>query len=182
MPLASLFEHSTIRELVALIDKGESHVEKWRSLVPIRPEETKKPLFLIHGLGLNVLLYTTIINHLDPDQPVFGLQAKGLDGVDEPLSTIEDIAGYSLYFPEIMTVDPEGPYAMAGFSLGGKITYEMARQLAGMGKTVSFLGLFDANADESFEHLPVCFKIPAKICTFSARYTNFLEHWKFLPQ
>jgi len=42
---------------------------------------------------------------------------------------------------------------MAGFSLGGRIAYEMARQLTSMGKKVSFLGLFDASADESFAHL-----------------------------
>jgi thioesterase domain-containing protein/acyl carrier protein len=151
LPLATLFDRSTIHQLAEQIDLGVGPVQ-WRSLVPIRPEGTKKPLFLIHGLGLNVLLYTTVVNHLDPDQPVYGLQAKGLNGTDEPLSTIEEIAEY--YIHEIFTVDENGPYAMAGFSLGGKIAFEMARQLSAMGKSISFLGLFDATADESFDHLP----------------------------
>ncbi|MGA3015296.1 MAG: thioesterase domain-containing protein, partial [Bacteroidales bacterium] len=105
-----------------------------------------------HGLGLNVLLYTTVINFLDPEQPVYGLQAKGLNGVDEPLDSMEKIASY--YISEIQSVDNEGPYALAGFSLGGKIAYEMARQLHEMGKRVSFLGLVDTTADGAVSHYP----------------------------
>ncbi len=152
LPLASLFDHSTIHLLAELIDKDADSIE-WRSLVPIRPAGTKKPLFLVHGLGLNVLLYTTIINFLDPEQPVYGLQAKGLNGTDKPLDTIEEIAAY--YITEIQTIDKEGPYALAGFSLGGKIAYEMARQLDEMGKKVSFLGLLDATAEGSVAYYPL---------------------------
>ena len=96
LPLATLFEHSTIHQLSELVQKDATPV-KWRSLVPIRPVGNKKPLFLIHGLGLNVLLYTTIINHLDPDQPVYGLQAKGLNGMEKPLDSIEEIAAYYIH-------------------------------------------------------------------------------------
>jgi amino acid adenylation domain-containing protein len=151
LPLASLFERSTIHLLAELIDQDSDAIE-WRSLVPIRPAGIKKPLFLVHGLGLNVLLYTTVINFLDPEQPVYGLQAKGLNGVDEPLDTIEKIAAY--YITEIQTIDKDGPYALAGFSLGGRIAYEMARQLDEMGKKVSFLGVLDATAESSVTHQP----------------------------
>ncbi|MCX6245241.1 MAG: amino acid adenylation domain-containing protein [Bacteroidetes bacterium] len=151
LPLATLFDRNTIHRLARQIDEGTDPVV-WRSLVPIRPAGTKKPLFLIHGMGLNVLLYTTVINHLDPDQPVYGLQAKGLSGSEVPLESIEAIASY--YISEIMTVDPEGPYALAGFSFGGKIAFEMAQQLTAMGKKAAFLGLLDTTADESFSHLP----------------------------
>ncbi|MCX6248516.1 MAG: amino acid adenylation domain-containing protein [Bacteroidetes bacterium] len=151
LPLASLFERSTIHLLAELIDQDSESIE-WRSLVPIRPTGTKKPLFLVHGLGLNVLLYTTIINFLDPEQPVYGLQAKGLNGIDTPLDTLEEIASY--YISEIQSIDKEGPYALAGFSLGGRIAYEMARQLEEMGKEISFLGVLDATAEGSVTHQP----------------------------
>jgi amino acid adenylation domain-containing protein len=151
IPLATLFDRSTIFLLSELVDHGVPE-QQWRSLVPIRPTGSKKPLFLIHGMGLNVLLYTTVVNFLDPDQPVYGLQAKGLSGTENPLESIEEIASY--YISEVMSVDQEGPYAMAGFSLGGRIAYEMARQLTAMGKPVCFLGIFDATADETFTHLP----------------------------
>jgi amino acid adenylation domain-containing protein len=145
LPLATLFERSTIQQLAEIIDR-KSEPMGWRSLVPIRPEGSKKPIFLVHGLGLNVLLYSALVNHLDPDLPVYGLQAKGLDGKEKPLQTVEDIARY--YISEIMTVDPDGPYAIAGFSLGGRIAYEMAQQLTVLGKKVAFLGLFDTPVNE----------------------------------
>ena len=163
LPLSSLFERSTIHLLAELIDQDSESIE-WRSLVPIRPAGTKKPLFLVHGLGLNVLLYTTIINHLDPEQPVYGLQARGLNGVDKPLDTIETIASY--YITEIQTIDKEGPYALAGFSLGGKIAYEMARQLDEKGMKVSFLGLLDATAEGAVSHQPFLQRIQYRISYF----------------
>jgi thioesterase domain-containing protein len=73
--------------------------------------------------------------------------------VDEPLDTIETIAAY--YISEIQSIDKEGPYALAGFSLGGRIAYEMARQLEAMGKKVNFLGLLDSTAEGSIMTLPL---------------------------
>ncbi len=152
LPLSVLFDHSNIEEMAKLLDKKEDQVS-WGSLVPIRSKGSKKPLYLVHGAGLNLLLYTTIVAHLDPDQPVFGLQAKGLDGVDEPLYTIEGIAAY--YNAEIMKVDKSGSYALAGFSMGGQLAYEMARQLVEAGQKVSFLGVFDTVSENASDmHIP----------------------------
>ena len=168
LPLATLFEQNTISGLAALIEKGNDSM-RWRSLVPIRPAGTKKPLHLVHGMGLNVLLYTTVVNHLDPDQPVYGVQAKGLNGVEEPLETMEEIASH--YISEIMTVDPDGPYALAGFSLGGRVAFEMAQQLVKMGKKVRFLGILDASADASWYRLPFPERQLAMLRHFSAYVT-----------
>ena len=156
LPLATLFEQSNIQRLAKVIENG-IEPDRWRSLVLLRPGGSRKPLFLVHGLGLNVLLYTTIINYLDPEQPVYGLQAKGLNGIDQPLETIEEIAAY--YISEIMTVDSEGPYQLAGYSLGGNIAYEMGIQLTRMGKQVSFIGLLDSEAKDSTHHLSIDRKI-----------------------
>ena len=156
LPLATLFEQSNIQRLAKVIENGVEP-DRWRSLVPLRPGGSRKPLFLVHGLGLNVLLYTTIINYLDPEQPVYGLQAKGLNGIDQPLETIEEIAAY--YISEIMTIDSEGPYQLAGYSLGGNIAYEMGIQLTRMGKQVSFIGLLDSEAQTSIDNLSINRKI-----------------------
>jgi amino acid adenylation domain-containing protein len=169
LPMATLFEHSTIHSLAGILDQKTKPIE-WRSLVPIRAQGKKKPLFLVHGLGLNVLLYTTIVNYLDPEQPVYGLQAKGLSGTEEPLETIEEIAAY--YISEILTVEPEGPFALAGFSLGGKIAYEMGRQLEAAGKTVSFLGLLDATAEQPSGHMPYPVRILHDL-RFAANYVTW---------
>ena len=69
------------------------------------------------------------------------MQAKGLNGVDKPYDKIEDMAAH--YISEIIQVDPIGPYALAGYSFGGIIAYEMARQLKAQGRHTKTLALFD---------------------------------------
>lgn len=159
LPLATLFEQSNIQKLSKVIENGIGP-EKWRSLVPLRPLGSKKPLFLVHGMGLNVLLYTTIISYLDPEQPVYGLQAKGLNGIDKPLESIEEIAAY--YISEIMTIDAEEPYQIAGYSLGGMIAFEIGHQLREMGKKVSFIGLLDTVAEGAENNSPILKRIGSK--------------------
>ncbi|MGC8864334.1 MAG: amino acid adenylation domain-containing protein [Bacteroidales bacterium] len=151
IPLAVLFTHSKLEELAAYVDHAGS-ADDWRSLVRIKPFGTKVPLFLIHGAGLNVMLYNSMVNNLSFDQPVYGLQAKGLSGEEVPLGTMEEIAAH--YISEIKTVAPKGPYAFAGFSLGGIIAFEMARQLIQQGEEVPFVGMFDTVAFTSDKHLP----------------------------
>lgn len=145
LPLASLFQHSTIEKLALLMRLNGKSIT-WDSLVPIKPTGTKTPLYIVHGAGMHVLLFNTLAVNLDPDQPVFGLQAKGLNGIDEPHYTIEDMAAH--YVKEIIAKNPKGPYALAGYSLGGLIAYEMARQMQKMGKLVTTLAMFDTNVEE----------------------------------
>jgi amino acid adenylation domain-containing protein len=150
LPLATLFNNSTIRNLAEYI-ASENNKISWKSLVPIKPEGSKKPVYIVHGAGLNVLLFDTLVQNLDKEQPVFGLQAKGLDGKEKPLETIEEIAAH--YITEILENDPNGPYALAGYSLGGIIAFEMARQLKKNNKEVAFLGMFDTVAYSSLKEL-----------------------------
>jgi amino acid adenylation domain-containing protein len=143
LPLAVLFENSTVEKLSLMLEMDGKSIT-WDSLVPIKPNGTKVPIYIVHGAGLNVLLFNTLAKHMDTDQPVYGLQAKGLNGVDEPLSRIEDIAAH--YISSIRAQNPDGPYALAGFSFGGIIAYEMAKQLMALNKDVRMLAMFDTYA------------------------------------
>ncbi|MBK0379127.1 non-ribosomal peptide synthetase [Mucilaginibacter segetis] len=143
LPLAVLFENSTIEKLSLVLQRDGRSIT-WDSLVPIKPKGNKMPIYIVHGAGLNVLLFNTLAKHMDDDQPVYGLQAKGLNGVDEPLNRIEDIAAH--YISSIMSQNPDGPYALAGFSFGGIIAFEMARQLEALNKEVKMLAMFDTYA------------------------------------
>ncbi|WP_121810367.1 non-ribosomal peptide synthetase [Mucilaginibacter kameinonensis] len=146
LPLAALFENSTIEKLSLMLEMdGKSIV--WDSLVPIKPNGSKTPLYIVHGAGLNVLLFNALAINMHPDQPVYGLQAKGLNGVDEPLTEIKDIAAH--YISAIQAQNPDGPYALAGYSFGGIIAYEMAIQLEAQGKKVKMLAMFDTYAYRS---------------------------------
>ncbi|GGZ71919.1 non-ribosomal peptide synthetase [Algibacter mikhailovii] len=139
LPLASLIEQPSVQKLAAYMDKN---FISWDSLVPLHPHGTKTPLFIVHGANHNILIYKNLAEKLDQDQPVYALQAKGLSGEDEPHSSVEDMAAH--YITEIQTINPEGPYALAGFSFGGIIAFEMTKQLRAQGKTVKNLALFDS--------------------------------------
>jgi amino acid adenylation domain-containing protein len=151
LPLATLFEHSTVEKLAARLDVN-SELITWDSLVPIKPMGSKMPLYIVHGAGLNVLLFNALAMNMDDEQPVYGLQAKGINGIDEPLDVMEEIAAN--YVEEIINHDPVGPYAIAGYSLGGMIAYEMAKQMLAMGKDVKMLAMFDTYADQTKVHTP----------------------------
>ena len=156
LPLASLFESSTVEKLALLLELDGKSVT-WDSLVPIKPTGNKMPLYMVHGAGLNVLLFNTLAMGMSADQPIYGLQAKGLNGIDEPLGKIEDIAAH--YIASIMAQNPDGPYALAGYSFGGIIAFEMARQLEALGKEVKMLAMFDTYAYRSPYYDPMLVKL-----------------------
>lgn len=143
LPMAVLFNNGTIRLMARMLADGEKK-KHGRSLVAIKATGKKKPLFLIHAAGMNLFLYNTLVRNLDSEQPVYGLQARGLDGSEKPLDRLEEIAAH--YIEEIFTVDTDGPYALAGFCMGGTIAFEMAKQLEKRGKKVCFVGLFETIA------------------------------------
>ncbi|MCE7071044.1 amino acid adenylation domain-containing protein [Dyadobacter sp. CY327] len=149
IPMSALFEYSTIHKFASLLQENSTPkpASQFKALVPIKPEGTKNPIYMIHGAGSYVMKLKRLAMHMDPDQPVFGLQAIGLNGTDEPIPKMEDIAAY--YISEILVHNPDGPYAIAGYSFGGTIAFEMARQLKALGKTVRMVAMFDSFAHQS---------------------------------
>lgn len=138
LPLVSLLKHPTIRSLATYMD---NEFYTWNSLVPLKTNGTKPPLYIIHGANHQVLIFDALAHFMDKDQPVYGLQSRGLNGVDEPHDSIDQMAAD--YIKEIVASNPKGPYALAGFSYGGIVAYEMARQLRAQGKKVTILAQFD---------------------------------------
>ncbi len=154
VPLASLLKNSTVRQLAQLLDqKAEGLFEG--SLVPIKTTGSKPPLYLIHGGGLHVLMFQTLAANMDVEQPIYALQAKGLNGEGEPLSRIEDMAAH--YIEEIQQLNPNQPYALAGYSFGGLIAFEMAKQLKTANKEVLMLSVFDTVIKPELTHFESSF-------------------------
>ena len=140
MPLATLFDAPTIRELAQVL-KRETSSSDWSPLVTIQADGTRPPFFCMHGAGGNVMIYRELSRRLGFDQPFYGLQAHGLDGSCSPLTTIEDMA--SLYVKHIRKACPRGPYFVGGYCMGGTIAYEVAQQLQAEREHVALLALFD---------------------------------------
>jgi aspartate racemase len=140
LPLSTLFQAPTIERLADLLRTADSK-RAWSSVVAIRPEGSKPPLFLISGLGGNVVRFRDLGRNLGLDQPVYALQPPGLDGEQAPLTRIEDMAAH--YIREIRRVQPAGPYHFAGYSFGGLVMFEMAQQLSAQSQHVGLLALLD---------------------------------------
>jgi amino acid adenylation domain-containing protein len=143
LPLAALFRAPTVGLLGELIRAG-GWEPAWSPLVPIQPHGDHLPLFLVHAVGGHVLSYIPLARHLGRGQPVFGLQARGLDGRQAPLERVEDLA--ALYVDEVRRRQPHGPYHLGGLSFGGLVAFEMARQLWAGGEAVGLLTLLDTSA------------------------------------
>ncbi len=114
-------------------------------LVPIRQatgEGTPRaPLFLVHPAGGNVFPYYSLAHKLDPNQAVYGLEARGLKGVLPPQDSVESMA--TNYLLAIREIQPQGPYQLGGWSFGGLVAYEMAQQLVASGEQVQLVCLLD---------------------------------------
>jgi len=142
LPLATLFQAPTIGQIAAIIEKGDWSAP-WSPLVPIKPSGDNQPFFCIHGADGAVLFYNKLASLLAPEQPVYGLQAQGLDGGQIVHGSMEAMA--ALYIKEMRAVQPRGPYFLGGYSFGGLLALEIARQLRAQGLQVAMLVLFDTN-------------------------------------
>ncbi|KYC36562.1 non-ribosomal peptide synthetase [Scytonema hofmannii PCC 7110] len=140
--LATLFQSGTVEAIAKILSQyKEEELVRWSCLVPIQPEGSKPPLFCIHPLGGEILCYYSLAQHLGLDRPFYGIQPQGIDGKLPFLRKIEDMA--ALYIREIQSIQPQGPYFLSGYSLGGIIAYEMAQQLYLQGEQIGMLAMLD---------------------------------------
>ena len=140
LPVNTLLQASTVAQMADLIRRGD-RLPAWSSLVPIQAGSGRPPLFCVHGAQGNILDFRELAQLLGSDQPVYGLQSQGLDGVLAPHTRIEDMAAH--YLREIEAVAPHGPEFLCGFSMGGIVALEMARQLHAAGRRVALLAMLD---------------------------------------
>jgi thioesterase domain-containing protein len=142
LPLAAFLRAVTIEQQARLLRAPEIQ-RRWPSLVPIRTNGSKPPLFCVHLADGQVLSYRDLVRHLPSDQPLYGLQSRGLDGASRINTSIEDMARD--YVREIRALRPAGPYAICGWSFGGLVAYEMARQLEEERLQVALVAMFDTH-------------------------------------
>ena len=138
LPLSILIRASTVAQMADTL-----HSENiWlHSLVPIQPLGSNPPFFCVHPNGGHVLGFQALARHLGNDQPFYGLEPPGRDGEQRPLERVEDMA--ARYIDEIRVLQPQGPYYLGGYSMGGTVAFEMAHQLQNLGQEVRLLALLD---------------------------------------
>ena len=139
--LASLISASTIESIAELV-RNRFAPNTASSLVPIQPVGSKTPLFIVHGVGGNVVNFYGLSMRMGPDQPVYGIQSQALVAGAPALIRLKDMA--ALYLADVRKVQPHGPYKFLGYSFGGTVVLEMAHQLRAAGEEVSLIGMLDA--------------------------------------
>jgi thioesterase domain-containing protein len=149
--LATVFQGATVEYLAGIL-RQDAKPAPQSSLVPLQPSGSKRPLFLVHPAGGHVFPYVHLARYLGPDQPCYGLQARGLEEGEEPHTRIEDMAAD--YIKALRAVQPKGPYLLGGWSMGGLVAFEMAQQLQVQGQSVELLALLDARITPPDEKVP----------------------------
>jgi amino acid adenylation domain-containing protein len=147
VPVAALFEDPTIEGLAAHV---RQQAGEWQQVVKLWSAEHRLKLFLVHTGGGTVLNYVPLVRSLAAEVPVFGIQARALDGNGDPHRDIAEMA--TDYVEKLRQLQPEGPYLLGGHSLGGVIVYEMARQLTEAGHQVALQAMFDSALARPSEH------------------------------
>ncbi|WP_416423159.1 amino acid adenylation domain-containing protein [Pseudomonas sp. App30] len=142
---AALLENPTAKALAATLQRQQA--PRSPQLVGMHTGGELPPLFCIHPYGGHTTNYLELTRMLGDEQPVYGIQAAGLQGEATPLRRIEAMA--TAYIALVKTVQAEGPYHLVGHSMGGCIAYEMAQQLTARGERVALLALLDSRAQNA---------------------------------
>ncbi|KAK9703356.1 hypothetical protein K7432_010793 [Basidiobolus ranarum] len=147
--LHTLFEAPTVAELAQSINKKDivHQPNSFSVLLPLNTKGSRAPLFCVHAVSGLSWGYIGLSKYLGPNQPIYGLQARGLDDETPVAETMEDMI--SDYIQQIRNVQPSGPYHLLGWSLGVYIAHSIATYLEEQGEEVALLALLDINPEYS---------------------------------
>lgn len=150
LPPNLLFQAPTV-EALAQVLRQEDWIPTWTSMVPIQTQGTRPPLFF-HGGAADALTWANVARQLGADQPFYALERPDLNGSPLEDDSVETLA--ALAVADIRTVQPHGPYYLAGHCFGGMVMLAVAQQLRAAGETVALLALVDAYAPTAIAPQP----------------------------
>jgi thioesterase domain-containing protein/acyl carrier protein len=189
LPLAVFFQHRSVEELAMILREysaGPSVLGTGDSFVPgspivrVKGRGSRPPLFLVHGAGGSAFAFTSLARHLHPEQPLLVFQDPGVDAGAGGEESIELIA--KEYVNAMRAVQLGGPYLLGGWSMGGVVAFEMARQLEQQKQRIGLLALVDAylpedarDADDGEEGDQIVFKDFLRTLGFSDKHLEAIE-------
>jgi acetoacetyl-CoA synthetase len=141
VPFTAIYDAPTPESLAAFLEK---QTPDFSPLVCLKSGKKARPFFIVHGIGGTVMELVKLAALIDYEGAVYAIQAKGVDGSDQPLSSVEEMAAY--YVAAVRQIQPHGPYLIAGYSFGGLVAVEMGRLLQQQGQVVSDLLFIDSYA------------------------------------
>ncbi|HSU14717.1 non-ribosomal peptide synthase/polyketide synthase [Longimicrobium sp.] len=143
LPLAELFRSPTLAALAAAVDAaGDGGPSP--TLVALHARGTRPPFFMVHPAGGTVFRYADLARALGPDQPLYGIQARGFSDDLPPIDDMDEMVDH--YAAAIRAAFPSGPYLVGGWSAGGPIAFALAARLREMGEDAPLVVILDAMA------------------------------------
>ncbi|MGW5422563.1 alpha/beta fold hydrolase [Streptomyces sp. NPDC003943] len=143
LQVITVLTNPTVRQLAARLAEDASGVVErpYDPIVPMQVIGDKTPLFCVHpGVG-EVLVFVNLAKYFVGDRPFYALRARGFNPGEKPFESFEEMV--STYVAAIREKQPHGPYALAGYSYGGAVAFEMAKVLEAEGEKVDFVGSFN---------------------------------------
>ncbi|KAG0226174.1 hypothetical protein BGW42_003839 [Actinomortierella wolfii] len=147
LKLQSLFLTPTIADLVQSPLRDDINYDAFNVLLPLKTQGNRPPLFCVHPSFGASWSYSGLAQHLHPEQPLYGLQARGFDGKTPLASSIEEMT--LDYIDQIRKIQSRGPYHLLGWSFGGPVAHNMALELEKRGEQVQLLAILDSPASYS---------------------------------
>jgi acetoacetyl-CoA synthetase len=142
LPPVMIYHVPTIAAQAALLERRSS--SELSPLIPLK-SGTGTPVFIGSGLGGGPAEFFQLVKYMHSPNPIYGLQPKGIEGFEEPSERIEEMAEF--YLRAIRHLQPQGPYILAGYSLGGLVALEIARNLRAQGQEIALLIMLDCYPD-----------------------------------
>jgi acyl-CoA synthetase (AMP-forming)/AMP-acid ligase II/thioesterase domain-containing protein len=142
IPIITVMTNTTVRSLAAAIEQLRQSQDDttYHPIVTLQPEGDKTPLFLVHpGIG-EMLVFLGLVQYF-PDRPIYAMRARGLNEGEGPFGNLEEVI--ATYHSALKAQQPQGPYAIAGYSYGSMLAFEIAKRLEANGDRVQFLGSFN---------------------------------------
>jgi amino acid adenylation domain-containing protein len=185
IPLAAILRAPTIARLAGAVAGDRGIVRP--PVIPLQPTGGRPPLFLAPPGGGHVVCYHALAGLVDGDHPVFGLQSRGIDDGEMPLATVEEVAAY--FASAVRELYPDGPYLLGGWSFGGLVAWEMARQMRAAGDDVALVAMLDTGIptprarvlDDTLDHARVLQRIVADLAGWAAASLVKVEKIRHLP-
>ncbi|WP_371618401.1 AMP-binding protein [Streptomyces sp. NBC_00454] len=140
--IITVLKAPTVRALAArLTERKPPASEEYDPIVPLQTGGTKTPLFCVHpGVG-EVLVFVNLAKYFVGDRPFYALRARGFNEGEKPFVTFDQMV--DSYVDAIRARQPHGPYAVAGYSFGAAVAFEIAKVLRSQGERVDFVGSFN---------------------------------------
>jgi thioesterase domain-containing protein len=149
LPSVLIYNSPTITALAAELERPS--LSRCPPVFLLRPGSAAPPIFIAPGLGGSILDFFRLIQHIETDRPIYGMQGPGFDGLDDPIPTVEGIAQYHL--DAIKALQPHGPYVLIGYSLGGIVALEIAQRLIAAGEAIALLAMLDSYPHRTYLRL-----------------------------